>query len=504
MILYNLFIFSALNDINYLYYVSSIIFSALFFSSVSGHSFQYLWFDSIWIANRITPISMGGWAFSSAIFAHSFLNIRKYSKTLNVLLIGIMVGGVIIVILGLLTSYAVATRFGAGVLAINCVMMILSGFVAWHKGNRAARFFTIAWLALLIGVFFLIMMTAGFLPSSSLFEHSPKIGAVLEVVILSLALSDRYSILKREKSKLQKQALITQKETNTILESKVLERTRELTSKGQEIEAKNKALQKQHNEIKKQKDKIESSIRYAKRIQSVMLPPDVKFKETLPDSFILYKPRDIVSGDFYWLAEVDDKIILAGVDCTGHGVPGAFMSILGSNLLNEIVLARQNTNPSTILEEMNKGVRNTLNQADSDNQDGMEMAICVIDLENRELEYAGAGMPLVYFEGGKQHIIKADRKAIGGKNRKTGISYTTHSIPFFEPIECYIFSDGFRDQFGGSNSQKFMMKRFKHLLADVHSHPMETQQQIISKTFNDWIGQNSQIDDVLLIGLRIE
>jgi serine phosphatase RsbU (regulator of sigma subunit) len=504
MIFYNLFIFSALNDVNYLYYVASIVSATLFFSSLSGHSFQYLWFDSTWFANHITPISMGGWAFSSAIFAHSFLNIKKYSKTLNVLLLAIMVGGLIIIILGLVASYAISTRFGVVVLAINCVLMILAGFIAWHKGNRAARFFTIAWLLFLMGVIFLILMTAGILPANSIFEHSPKIGAILEVVILSLALSDRYSILRKEKTELQRQALITQKETNSILERKVQERTKELTFKSKEIEAKNMVLQKQHGEIKQQKDKIESSIRYAKRIQSVMLPPDAKFKEMLPDSFILYKPRDIVSGDFYWIAEVDDKIILAGVDCTGHGVPGAFMSILGSNLLNEIILARKNTNPATILEEMNQGVRNTLNQADSDNQDGMEMAICVIDLENRELEYAGAGMPFIYFEGGKQHIIKADRKAVGGSDMRKTVSYTTHSIPFFEPIECYIFSDGFRDQFGGSNGQKFMMKRFKHLLTDVHSHPIETQQQIITKTFDDWTGQNPQIDDVLLIGFRVE
>lgn len=503
MILYNLFIFFALNDENYLYYVASIVFAALFFSSLSGHSFQYLWFDSVWFANRIIPISMGGWALSSAVFAKSFLNMKKYSKALNILLIAVMIASVGIILLALFASYAISTRFGAGVLAINCLLMIVSGFTAWYKGNRAARFFTFAWLSLLVGTFFLIMMTAGFLPENPIFVHSSKIGAVLEVIILSLALSDRYSILRREKAKLQHEALRTQKETNAILEQRVQERTKELTHKSEEVESKNIALQQQHGEIKQQKDKIESSIRYAHRIQSVMLPSDAKFKDLLPNSFIFYKPRDIVSGDFYWIAEVKDKIILAGVDCTGHGVPGAFMSILGSNLLNEVVIARNNTNPATILEEMNKGVRNTLNQEDSNNQDGMEMAVCVIDLENRELEYAGAGMPFVYFEGGKQHILKGDRKSIGGKNRKE-IAYTTHSIPFFEPIECYIFSDGYRDQFGGSNGQKFMMKRFKQLLADIHSHPQNTQAEIVEQTFEDWIAEENQIDDVLMIGFKVE
>ena len=505
MILYNLFIFFTLNDVNYLYYVLSIISALLFFSSVSGHGFQYLWFDYIWLANFMVPISMGAWAIFAALFARSFLEAKKFAPTLNKLLIFIMISGGGIILASIFIGYGISVMVGAGLLALCSLLIIITGFGVWRNGNKSARYFTLAWVFFMTGNIFYVFLSYGFLPDIPLFEHSSKVGAILEVIMLSLALSDKYSILREEKVELQQAALLNQQENNLILERKVLERTKEISEKSDKIELQNKRLGRQNHEISKQKEKIESSIRYAKRIQSVMLPSRNKFTELLPESFVFYRPRDIVSGDFYWISEVEDKIILAAVDCTGHGVPGAFMSILGTNLLNEITNVRGITSPEQILAELHNGVKSNLHQEDNNNKDGMEAGICVIDIENRELEFAGAGTPLIYFENNELQLIKGSRLPIGGVSKaNTPHRFQKHVISFYDPIELYMFSDGFRDQFGGSNSQKFGMKRFKYLLKDIHHAPIGNQHTTVVKTFDDWRGVQRQIDDVLLIGFRLE
>lgn len=505
MILYNLFIFFTLNDINYFYYVFSIVFATLFFAALSGHAFQYLWYDNPWWANHILPLCMGAWAMCSAAFAKNFLQVRKYSPIIDKLLILVIILGMMIIIINTFIGYALAVSLGAAILGLSCVVIIIAGIFSWSQGNRAARYFTIAWVAFLIGNIFIILVSYGLLPSNVFFVHSAKVGAVIEVILLSLALSDQYSILLAEKEKLQAEALRTQREVTVMLERKVAERTRALQQNKEEVERKSKRLERQNYEITKQNEKIESSIRYAQRIQQVMLPAIDKIQELLPDSFIFYRPRDIVSGDFYWIAEKDDKTLIACIDCTGHGVPGAFMSILGNNLLNEIVNIRDLKSPDQILSELHLGVRKNLHQDATQNQDGMDAAICLIDWENREMDFAGANMPIIYFQNDELNLIKGDKLAIGGRVKSDHVrKFTKHTISFFDPIEVYMFSDGFRDQFGGSNGQKFMMRRFKHLLKDIHQDSLYSQAQVLSRIFDDWVGRSRQIDDVLVIGYRLE
>ncbi len=272
------------------------------------------------------------------------------------------------------------------------------------------------------------------------------------------------------------------------LEKTIEERTNEITVQKEIIEAKNLS--------------ITESINYAKRIQDAALPRVEEIKESIPDSFIYFKPRDIVSGDFYWFVKEENKIIVTAADCTGHGVPGAFMSLIGNDLLNEIVTARGVIESDKILNELHDSVRKALRQEENRSRDGMDLALCVIDTEAKTLQFSGAKNPLVYFKNGEMTVIKGDKYPIGGVQFQVDRHYTRHEVDLSEPIMVYLFSDGYQDQFGGEKSEKFMSKNFKLLLQEIHEKPVEEQKRILDEKFKSWKGSRSQIDDILIMGMR--
>ncbi len=288
------------------------------------------------------------------------------------------------------------------------------------------------------------------------------------------------------------------RENERILEAKVIERTEQVVRQKEEIETQNQELEILYKHVT-------DSIKYAKRIQEAILPPDSLVKKLLPNSFVLYKPKDIVSGDFYWIDEKDDKTMFAAVDCTGHGVPGAFMSIVGYNLLKHVVNNNNFTMPSLILDRLNDGVSETLHHGHEEAQakDGMDLSFCTIDFKNLELQYAGAYNPLYIIRNGELLQTKADKFPIGlflGEEKKR---FTNHVIPLQKDDCVYIFSDGYADQFGGSNGKKFMAKHFRDLLLSVCEKPIELQKEILNNTIEEWRGQLDQVDDILVIGVKI-
>jgi serine phosphatase RsbU (regulator of sigma subunit) len=228
-------------------------------------------------------------------------------------------------------------------------------------------------------------------------------------------------------------------------------------------------------------------------------------QKLIPESFILYLPKDIVSGDFYWLAGVNEKIIVAAVDCTGHGVPGAFMSIVGNNQLNYAVNVLGYSHPADILNALNKGVTTTLRQSRSEKsiRDGMDIALCVIDLENRKLEFSGAFNSAFIFRNKELIQLQADKFPIGAFIDDVLPPFTPHQLDLLPGDVIYIFSDGFVDQFGGEDSKKYLIKRFRVLLAEVSDLPMNVQKQKLLEVHNSWKGKNEQVDDILVIGIRI-
>ena len=270
-------------------------------------------------------------------------------------------------------------------------------------------------------------------------------------------------------------------------------------------EKKNKLLEATNLEISRQKKEITDSINYAKKIQTALMPKESQFKALLPNSFVFYRPKDIVSGDFYWVEKsTEGSILVSAVDCTGHGVPGAFMSVIGINLLNSAASEHSINQPSKVLEFMNIGVRNALQKSQSEDnlKDGMDIGFCQVDLEKRLLYFAGAYNPIVLFKGKECIIIKGDKLPIGGE--KTAESeYTNHQIQLNEGDRFYLFTDGFGDQFGGPEGKKYKKQRLISYLESIQNHGLENQLQSIEKEFYAWMGNQEQVDDVLVIGIEL-
>jgi len=282
----------------------------------------------------------------------------------------------------------------------------------------------------------------------------------------------------------------------------------EIEAQRDEVEAQRDLLETQRDVVVLQKDEIIDSINYAKRIQSAMLPPEIYITELLNENFILYKPRDIVSGDFYWIKQVKQYIIVLAADCTGHGVPGALMSMLGISYLNEIVQRREITQANQILNELRKQIKFSLRQHGKPDEakDGIDMALCVLDLKNMRMQYAGANSPLYLIRDvediSELQEIKPDRMPIGyyqGKDK----TFTNLDIQLEIGDTFYIFSDGYIDQKGGKDNKKFMSKNFKNLLLEVHDQAMHDQKEILENTLSDWMGDHAQIDDLLVVGVRV-
>jgi serine phosphatase RsbU (regulator of sigma subunit) len=268
---------------------------------------------------------------------------------------------------------------------------------------------------------------------------------------------------------------------------------------------KNNKILKAQNEIIEEKNKnITDSINYAKRLQTAILPPKDFVKSILPDYFILYQPKDIVSGDFYWVSHHENKIMVAAVDCTGHGVPGALLSIVGHNAINQTVNELGIIQPAKVLDSMNTIIKKILHQdKGSDIRDGMDMALCTFDKTTNTLEYAGANNPVFLLSEGKLNVIKGSKLTVGSMEEDKTEPPVNHSVQLKKGDCFYIFSDGYVDQFGGKDNKKFKTNRFQELLISINTQSMPEQEKSISNAFKNWKGNYEQVDDVLIIGVRV-
>ena len=254
---------------------------------------------------------------------------------------------------------------------------------------------------------------------------------------------------------------------------------------------------------KKEKD-ITDSINYAKRIQHAMLPSPEQIRSCVPGCFVLFKPKDIVSGDFYFFKKVKGVVFVACADCTGHGVPGALMSMICSEILDEAVL--QSADTSKILEQLNKKIKISLQQSDSyeSSRDGMDIALCSIDINNRIIKYAGANRPIWIIRNGKKVVeeIKGTKKAIGGFTEENQ-NFDTHWIKLQEGDTFYMTTDGYGDTFGGKTKKKLTTKKFKEILIGIQNKTLEEQERYLDDFIENWKGDTEQVDDILVIGMRL-
>jgi serine phosphatase RsbU (regulator of sigma subunit) len=300
-----------------------------------------------------------------------------------------------------------------------------------------------------------------------------------------------------------------------------------LLLKNEEIHQKKEEIQYTLGILSEQKEIIEgknkdiiASINYAKRIQNAIMPLESRLKEAFPQSFILYKPKDIVSGDFFWFSTQADIVFLAAADCTGHGVSGAFMTLIGTSLLNQIVNENFIFSPDQILSELDKRLLQTLQQSTESRQinDGMDISLMAWDKKRAKILFSSAKRPIFYVKDRHLHEIKGSRFPIGGAQKKFEKKFDLHQIdspkvwqdsknePSFEiptALTVYLFTDGFADQFGGENNKKLLIKNFKNFIQEIQNQDFETHQSLLDTYFETWKGTNKQLDDVLVLGVRI-
>ncbi|MFK8036710.1 MAG: 7TM diverse intracellular signaling domain-containing protein [Crocinitomicaceae bacterium] len=515
------FFFLLLKDKLFLYYILYVIFQGLLQFSLDGYSHHHFFPSNDFMVNRFPPSAGAIAIIFMLVYVSNFLKLPKKSPKLNrVFWIAGGLVGVALVFTFLpgklhFLSYPMVNTFSL----ISIVLSVITIFYRKFKGQIIDFYFTSAFVVLILGAILFILGNFGVLKNTVISLNALKICSVLEVVILSIAMSYKYRELQKDKETAQAVALKNLQEKNAAmdqinirLESQVKERTSEIEQQRSELAYKN--------------DEIVSSIKYAQRIQEAILPAKNVISELLNESFIFYLPKDVVSGDFYFVEQKElkesNQIVFAAVDCTGHGVPGAFMSIVGNNFLTQSIAENQLVTPADILQFLNKGVSDTLKQNIQGElvRDGMDMALCMLNTERTELQFSGAKNPL-YIVRKREHElpaigqiksendlysvieIKGDKQPIGNHSGAALAPFTNYTIPLVKSDQIYVFTDGYADQFGGEKGKKFNYSRFRSLLLEIADQSMEKQQKVLAKTFSDWKGDLEQIDDVLIMGVKI-
>jgi serine phosphatase RsbU (regulator of sigma subunit) len=288
--------------------------------------------------------------------------------------------------------------------------------------------------------------------------------------------------------------LILKFQTRLLIRTKKL-----LAEKEQALEM----VDRQKAELELKEKDITDSLIYAQRIQEALLPSEAYFSRHFGDSFILFRPKDIVSGDFYWIGEKGEKIFVVAADCTGHGVPGALMSVIGHEVIDKTINEIGIESPSEILGVLNRALERTFSREKNIGtiiRDGMDVGICVIEKQKRKMQFAGAFIPLYLVRNNKLTEIRGDKIIIGMNNE--GMPYKNHELDIYKDDVIYMFSDGYVDQFGGEENKKFMYRRFRYLLLNIHHYPFADQKAILEENMRNWMGKNQQVDDMLVLGFR--
>lgn len=531
LILYNLLLYISLRDISYFYYIAYLTFVAMHLIATTGLGYQFLYPTFPTFANYISNASATVGGSFMLLFSYHFLKVRTlFPVWVHWILYSLVGLGFFIfawIIIAIWSPWYIPyimTTFAVQLLS-SLMLIITLGIWGLYKGSRAAKFFLAAWVAMFVPTSLSIVRVWGIELSVLFSDYGVQIGTALEALLLSFGLADKIKVMEIEKRKAQQDTIHALRENenmireqNNTLEQKVKERTLALAEANDEMIAFNEELNQtneelsttleivnyQKNDIEQKNQAILDSINYAKRIQEAILPTKDDFNRLLPDSFVFFKPRDIVSGDFYFLAEKNEQIILSAIDCTGHGVPGAFMSLIAKELLDQIILEHGITESDIILNELHKGIRKALKQEESDNRDGMDLSLLVIDKQNRQVQFAGAKNALIYIQDGKIEKIKGDSFTIGGEQREQKRVFNKHNIPILDtPTYFYLFTDGFQDQFGSELDKKFSFAQLKQTFFAVHTQDMLAQKEHLTTTFLHWVGKRKQTDDVLIVGIKI-
>ena len=529
MMLSNLFVYWSLREKNYLLYVSQLFITLILILMMTGNLNKYIlrdisgWQNTTFLALLLMVL------FATNAYAMLFLNIKKYSlgayKTLRTF--AFIIFGVFLSVFVL--SYEVAISIIQLLIFANMSFYVAAGILAYRRGNRSAKFYFVAYIMYLTGVSIVIGRDLGLLPFTFITTHAAEIGILCEALFLSFALSDKYRIERQislqDKEKAQAELLEMQLLENVTLEKKVKIRTFELQEKQDEILVQNEELYQQREEILSQRDfienknrelgvqneKVSQSISVARTIQQAILPYQRQMQALFADYFVIYRPKDVVSGDFYWMGVVNNKIIVAAVDCTGHGVPGAFMSLIGKMMLDKLIDVYKITSPAELLERLNWEVQNLLRQKETNNQNGMDVCMCLIEPENKQINgetttkvtFSGAKRPLYYTEAGSNQVfvLKGDRKSIGGSQYE-GAKFNDQAVYLKKGSCIYLTSDGFTDQ-NDLERVKLGESKFKYLISSFAGQQMSHQTKQLEAELDKHQRSTEQRDDILVWGITL-
>jgi serine phosphatase RsbU (regulator of sigma subunit) len=431
------------------------------------------------------------------LFAIDFLRLKKYApksyKIFNIFKYVILICAVFSIIPGKFFYLFSVWGINAFTLLLNIFILPVS-YQVIKKGFYAARIFFTAFVVLVLSVFAFILNNFGILPSNIITGYGLQFGSAIEVIMLSLAIVQRIKQFRDDSIQKLKEINILKQKDNEILEIKVKERMATILEQKEIIEKNNL--------------KITDSITYAKRIQSAILPGPEEMQKLLKQSFVFYLPKDIVSGDFYFVEPVrtnSGKELISFVvgDCTGHGVPGGFLTMLCSSFLKQSLTQYEVNSPGQALDFVNKSLKNHLKQTHPDIilRDGMDAAFCVLDKNEMKLYYAGANRSLIIVRNNQLTEIKPDKQSIGASDDIR--PFTDHCIPIQHNDMIYLTSDGYADQFGGTDGKKFKNSALKKLFVEISELKINEQETILKQRFFDWKKNREQIDDVCVLGVRI-
>lgn len=520
-IFFNLFIAIVLKEKNILNYVFYLI--SLFILQVSLNGFGTLWFwgDNVWLATHANTIFASASIFFLITFTLEFLSIKEYLpkiyKFINVAkyLVGLNIIASIILpveILSLPIVFINVITFLFGIIIIPVAYSI------YKNHFKEARYFLLAFVILIIGVFAFVLRNIGLLPNNFFAINGLQIGSSMEVILLTFAIIDKFKSFREQALERLQQINIMKEKANKELEQKVQERTHDL-------EKSYIALREQKEIIEEKNIEITESINYGEKIQSAILPSQEEIEQNTAESFVIFKPKDIVSGDFYWISHTDDFSFYIVADCTGHGVPGAFMSMIGNSLLDQIINKDHETSTGTILDKLREGVIRALGQKGNpgEQKDGMDIALIRVNHETNELVFSGANNPLYVvsknelqngnLEAEKNNSIlytfKANKQPIGFQS-EADQTFSETSIQLSKGDQIYLFTDGYPDQFGGPKGKKMKYKKFKELILENSTSPLDIQKIKLEAFLNDWMTQENtfgekifQVDDICIMGLKL-
>jgi serine phosphatase RsbU (regulator of sigma subunit) len=483
-ILLNILLFFNFKKRQYFYFGGFVTFYALFIFINDGFAFQYLWPHYPIVSNHsiitITAISN----FFMLVFARDFLNYKKTLKRASNVFIAILILFFFISFIGY-PFHKYVVRFANFITFIDLMFIFSTSIYYIKKKYSVYNFvFFMSFFFIMTGTTMYLFRNLNIIPENYVTENALKLGFFIQIVVLTFALIIKFKIDLTE--------------INIKLEHDVLEQTAE-------IRAQNEQLSEHNFKIQMQSKEITDSIVYAKRIQSAILPERNRFNSYFKEHFILFKPKHIVSGDFYWFAEKNGKVYIAVADCTGHGVPGGFLSMLGISFLNEIINKDIVLPPNLILNELQKLILSTLSSKLEDGmatRDGMDISICAIDFVNNKIEYSGANNPIILLRNKEITELKVDKMPIG-QHIKNDKLFTHQEFELLDNDKIYLFSDGYIDQFNLLTQKRFTKSNFKKLLLEIHLKPFDEQKAILDTTISKWSGDSEQIDDILILGLSM-